>query len=140
MSGFAIRNPYFIVVVCLIVAVVGASSLIRMPVDIFPSMDIPVVVVATFYNGMPPEQIHVVNEETISVFTLRNPYFIVVVCLIVAVVVASSLIRMPVDMFPSMDIPVVVVATFYNGMPPEQIHDDNEIRIANGESRHCLFL
>src|SRR5947209_14238982 len=57
MSGFAIRNPYFIVVICLIIAVVGASSLVRMPVDMFPSMDIPVVVVATFYNGMPPEQI-----------------------------------------------------------------------------------
>src|SRR4051794_40244650 len=57
MSGFAIRNPYFIVVVCLIIAVVGASTLARMPVDMFPSMDIPVVVVATFYNGMPPEQI-----------------------------------------------------------------------------------
>src|SRR5436190_8631845 len=57
MSRFAIRNPYFIVVLCLIIAVVGASSLVRMPVDMFPSMDIPVVVVATFYNGMPPEQI-----------------------------------------------------------------------------------
>src|SRR3569833_3527212 len=57
MSGFAIRNPYFIVVVCLIIAVVGASALARMPVDMFPSMDIPVVVVATFYSGMPPKQI-----------------------------------------------------------------------------------
>src|SRR5450756_2969588 len=57
MSGFAIRNPYFIVVLCLIVAVLGVSTLARMPVDMFPSMDIPVVVVATFYNGMPPEQI-----------------------------------------------------------------------------------
>ncbi len=28
---------------------------------------------------------------------------------------------MPVDMFPSMNVPVVVVATFYPGMPPEQI-------------------
>src|SRR5258705_1426825 len=57
MSRFSIRNPHFIVVVCLIVAVLGAASLARMPVDMFPSMDIPVVVVATFYNGMPPEQI-----------------------------------------------------------------------------------
>src|SRR5689334_24021958 len=57
MSSFAIRNPYFIVVVCLIIAVVGVSSLVRMPVDMFPAMNIPVVVVATFYNGMPPEQI-----------------------------------------------------------------------------------
>src|SRR5262245_22786963 len=57
MSKFAIRNPYFIIVVCLIIAVVGLTSLVRMPVDMFPSMDIPVVAVATFYNGMPPEQI-----------------------------------------------------------------------------------
>jgi multidrug efflux pump subunit AcrB len=57
MSHFAIRNPYFVVVVCLIVAVVGLSSLARMPVDMFPAMNIPVVVVATFYSGMPPEQI-----------------------------------------------------------------------------------
>lgn len=57
MSGFAIRNPYFIVVVCLMIAVLGISSLSRMPVDMFPTMNIPVVVVATFYSGMPPEQI-----------------------------------------------------------------------------------
>ena len=31
---------------------------------------------------------------------------------------------MPVDMFPTMNIPVVVVATFYSGMPPEQIEGD----------------
>jgi len=35
MSGFAIRNPYFIVVICLIIAVVGFTSLVRMPVDMF---------------------------------------------------------------------------------------------------------
>jgi multidrug efflux pump subunit AcrB len=57
VSGFAIRNPYFIVVICLIIAVVGVTSLVRMPVDMFPPMNIPVVVVATFYSGMPPQQI-----------------------------------------------------------------------------------
>jgi HAE1 family hydrophobic/amphiphilic exporter-1 len=57
MSRFAIKNPYFIVVICLIIAVVGVTSLARMPVDMFPAMNIPVVVVATFYSGMPPEQI-----------------------------------------------------------------------------------
>jgi multidrug efflux pump subunit AcrB len=57
MSGFAIRNPYFIVVICLFISVVGVTSVARMPIDMFPSMNIPVVVVATFYSGMPPEQI-----------------------------------------------------------------------------------
>ncbi|MBL8294603.1 MAG: efflux RND transporter permease subunit [Bryobacterales bacterium] len=57
MSRFAIRTPYFIVVACLIIAILGVVSLSRMPVDMFPSINIPVVVVATFYSGMPPEQV-----------------------------------------------------------------------------------
>jgi len=57
VSGFSIRNPYFIVVVCLIIVVVGTTSVVRMPVDLFPAIKIPEVVVATFFNGMPPEEI-----------------------------------------------------------------------------------
>ncbi len=57
MSRFAIRLPYLIVVICLITCVVGVTCLVRMPVDLFPPIKIPVVVVATFFNGMPPEQI-----------------------------------------------------------------------------------
>src|SRR5271163_3617625 len=57
MSRFAIRFPYLIVVICLITCVVGVTSLLRMPVDLFPQIKIPVIVVATFYGGMPPEQI-----------------------------------------------------------------------------------
>jgi multidrug efflux pump subunit AcrB len=57
MSRFALRYPYLIVVICLITCVVGMTSLVRMPVDLFPPIKIPVVVVATFFNGMPPEQI-----------------------------------------------------------------------------------
>ncbi len=57
MSGFAIRTPYLIIVACLMIMVLGVSSVARMPVDMFPSMNVPVVVVATFYSGMPPEQI-----------------------------------------------------------------------------------
>ena len=57
MPGFAIRYPFFIIMLCLIIAVVGVTTVARMPVDLFPNINIPVVVVATFYSGMPPEQI-----------------------------------------------------------------------------------
>ena len=57
MSSFAIKYPFFILMLCLIVAVVGAVTVARMPVDLFPEVNIPVVVVATFYSGMPPQQI-----------------------------------------------------------------------------------
>jgi multidrug efflux pump subunit AcrB len=57
MSGFAIRKPFLVLVVCLMIAVVGMTAVVRMPVDLFPDINIPVVVVATFFSGMPPEQI-----------------------------------------------------------------------------------
>src|SRR6478752_1668017 len=57
MSRFAIRYPYLIIVICLITCVVGVTRVMKMPVDLFPPIRIPVVVVATFFSGMPPEQI-----------------------------------------------------------------------------------
>ncbi len=57
MPKFAIRYPYLIIVLCLMTCVLGVTGLVRMPVDLFPAIRIPVVVVATFYSGMPPEQI-----------------------------------------------------------------------------------
>jgi multidrug efflux pump subunit AcrB len=73
MSRFAIKNPYFIVVLCLVIAVVGITSLVRMPVDMFPAMNIPVVVVATFYSGMPPEQMETdITSRFERFFTLAS--------------------------------------------------------------------
>ena len=59
MPRFSIRNPYFIVVCCLALLVIGVTSLVRMPVDLFPSINLPEVVVATFYSGMPPQDIEI---------------------------------------------------------------------------------
>ncbi len=73
MSAFAIRNPYLIIVLCLIVVVVGVVSVTQMPVDLFPEINIPVVVVATFYSGMPPEQIEAdITSRFERFFTLAS--------------------------------------------------------------------
>lgn len=73
MSGFAIRYPYFIIVACLMVAIVGGVALVRMPLDLFPPINIPVVVVATFYAGMPPEQIETdITDPFERFFTLAS--------------------------------------------------------------------
>ena len=73
MPGFSIRNPYFIVVVCLILVVVGITSLARMPVDLFPAINLPEVVVATFYSGMPPEDIESdITDRLERFFTLAS--------------------------------------------------------------------
>jgi multidrug efflux pump subunit AcrB len=57
MSSFAIKYPFFILMMCLAILVVGTATVVRMPVDLFPEVNMPVVVVATFYAGMPPQQI-----------------------------------------------------------------------------------
>jgi multidrug efflux pump subunit AcrB len=57
MSGFSIRNPYFVIVAALILMIIGVISVLRMPIDLFPPINLPEVVVATFYSGMPPEDV-----------------------------------------------------------------------------------
>ena len=59
MPRFSIRNPYFIIVCCLALLVIGVTSVARMPVDLFPPINLPEVVVATFYSGMPPQDIEI---------------------------------------------------------------------------------
>ena len=68
MPKFALRYPFFIIMLCFVVALVGAVNVSRMPVDLFPNIDMPVVVVATFYNGMPPQQIEADITNTFERF------------------------------------------------------------------------
>jgi multidrug efflux pump subunit AcrB len=68
MPIFSIRHPYFIVVCCLLIFVLGITSLVQMPVDMFPPINIPVVLVATFYSGMPPQQIEADITDTFERF------------------------------------------------------------------------
>jgi HAE1 family hydrophobic/amphiphilic exporter-1 len=71
MPGFSIRNPYFIIVLCLVLLVIGVTSLARMPIDLFPPINLPEVVVATFYSGMPPEDIETdITDPLERFFTL----------------------------------------------------------------------
>jgi multidrug efflux pump subunit AcrB len=68
MPKFALRYPYFIIMVCLVIVVIGITTIAGMPVDLFPKIDIPVVVVATFYSGMPPQQIEADITDTFERF------------------------------------------------------------------------
>src|ERR1700690_2165012 len=73
MSRFSIRNPYFIIVVCLALLVIGITSVARMPVDLFPTINMPEVVVATFYSGMPPGDIETdITDPLERFFTLAS--------------------------------------------------------------------
>src|ERR1017187_8260650 len=52
----ALRRPYTFVVFALLILMVGVFSILQMPTDIFPNIDIPVVTVVWMYNGLSAEQ------------------------------------------------------------------------------------
>ena len=73
MPRFSIRNPYFIIVICLVLLVIGITSVAQMPVDLFPTINMPEVVVATFYSGMPPGDIETdITNPLERFFTLAS--------------------------------------------------------------------
>jgi multidrug efflux pump subunit AcrB len=51
-----LNRPYTFIVAALLIFLIGALAAIRMPVDIFPSINIPIIGVAFQYTGLPPDQ------------------------------------------------------------------------------------
>lgn len=51
----ALRRPYTFVVMAMLIVIVGAFTIFRMPTDIFPDIDIPVISVIWNYGGLSPE-------------------------------------------------------------------------------------
>jgi multidrug efflux pump subunit AcrB len=52
----ALSRPYTFVVGALLILLLGTLAALRMPVDIFPSIDVPIIGVAWQYQGLPPDQ------------------------------------------------------------------------------------
>ena len=52
----ALNRPYTFIVAALLIFLLGALAALRMPVDIFPSINIPIIGVAFQYTGLPPDQ------------------------------------------------------------------------------------
>jgi multidrug efflux pump subunit AcrB len=69
----AIRRPYTFVVVSALIALLGILSITRMPIDIFPAIDLPVVSVIWGYTGLPPEEMQnrivTVSERAMTTVT-----------------------------------------------------------------------
>ncbi|APR76094.1 Cobalt-zinc-cadmium resistance protein CzcA [Minicystis rosea] len=52
----ALRRPYTFVVMSMLIVILGVATILRMPTDIFPDIDIPVISVIWNYTGLPPEE------------------------------------------------------------------------------------
>jgi multidrug efflux pump subunit AcrB len=51
----ALKRPYTVVAMLILITLMGIGAALRMPIDIFPEIDIPVVAVVWTYNGMSAE-------------------------------------------------------------------------------------
>src|SRR5580700_6087579 len=51
----ALNRPYTFVVVAMLIFLAGTLAALRMPVDIFPNINIPIIAVAWQYQGLPPD-------------------------------------------------------------------------------------
>src|ERR1700742_175921 len=56
-ADFALRRPYTVVAALILIWLLGIGAGLRMPIDIFPEINIPVVSVVWTYNGMDAEDI-----------------------------------------------------------------------------------
>jgi multidrug efflux pump subunit AcrB len=52
----ALSRPYTFIVAAMLILMIGVLAALRMPVDIFPSINIPIIGVAWQYQGLPPDQ------------------------------------------------------------------------------------
>jgi multidrug efflux pump subunit AcrB len=52
----ALGRPYTFVVMAVLIAILGGTAIVTMPVDIFPYIDIPIVSVLWVYTGLSPEE------------------------------------------------------------------------------------
>src|SRR5579863_6872594 len=52
----ALARPRTIVVMALLIFILGGLNIFRLPKDIFPAIDVPVVAVIWTYGGLPPAE------------------------------------------------------------------------------------
>ena len=52
----ALRRPYTFVVLAMLIVLMGVVEILRMPTDIYPEINIPVVAAVWSYSGLPPQE------------------------------------------------------------------------------------
>ena len=70
----ALKRPYTFVVMSMLIIIAGVLSIARMPTDIFPDIDIPVISVIWNYGGLPPQEMEkrIVNNFERFLTTVVN--------------------------------------------------------------------
>src|SRR6201993_4962775 len=138
MSGFAIKYPYFIIMLCLLIAVVGVTTMARMPVDLFPNITIPFERFFTLGSGID----HIESRSLTGVSLVKvyfqpgtNPDAAVSE---IANLALADLRRLPqgtlppvVLKFDASSLPVCLVTLKGQGLGETQLHDEGQFTVRN---------
>jgi multidrug efflux pump subunit AcrB len=71
----ALRRPYTFIVLAVLIVLLGVFTAVRTPIDIFPTINIPVVSTVWQYVGLPPEEMAnriVINAERTAQTTVND--------------------------------------------------------------------
>ncbi|HSH35156.1 efflux RND transporter permease subunit, partial [Schnuerera sp.] len=56
LSGASVKRPVTTLMIILIIVIFGVVSLYRLPIDLLPSIEIPIAIVSTSYQGVGPQE------------------------------------------------------------------------------------
>ncbi len=74
LSKLSVKRPVTILMVTFIVILLGGVSLSRLPIDLYPEIEVPVAIVSTEYSGVGPQEIEELLTKPIeeSIATVDN--------------------------------------------------------------------
>jgi multidrug efflux pump subunit AcrB len=88
----ALRRPYTFVVLAMLIVLFGVLEILRMPTDIYPEINIPVVAAIWSYNGLPPREMEgriatqFERAATTTVSGIAAPAFVSTLCICIVFV------------------------------------------------------
>lgn len=74
LSSFSVKRPVTILMITFVIILLGAVSLTRIPIDLYPSFEIPIAIISTNYEGAGPQEVESLVTSPIEevVGTVQN--------------------------------------------------------------------
>jgi HAE1 family hydrophobic/amphiphilic exporter-1 len=74
LSSLSVKRPVTVIMLTLIILILGAMSLSKLPIDLYPNIEVPVAIISTSYSGVGPQEIEELVTKPLeqSVGTVGN--------------------------------------------------------------------
>ncbi len=74
LSSLSVKRPVTVIMFTLIIVILGSVSLSKLPIDLYPNIEVPVAIVSTTYSGVGPQEMEELITKRLeqSVGTVSN--------------------------------------------------------------------